>query len=216
MVSKKAEERRQRFLKVKEKYSDINDLIKENAEQDVNIIYTDDGTILSVTPVSITLEDNRNKSVRFTKDQASILEGKNVSDYIIKTDPIHDTKHTILVRPQHIEHIKTSDFIEKIEKSKSRSYDVSIKLEKDTFIAKLSNKTKKLYKDIEPKLASIKGIKVFSFYLTINNDPHFMLHTVRCTLHDLLIKDQVKIDIPKNLTQCDVYTMKIFDKYVRT
>lgn len=216
MVSKKAEERRQRFLKVKEKYSDINDLIKENAEQDVNIIYTDDGTILSVTPVSTTLEDNRNKSVRFTKDQASILEGKNVSDYIIKTDPIHDTKHTILVRPQHIEHIKTSDFIEKIEKSKSRSYDVSIKLEKDTFIAKLSNKTKKLYKDIEPKLASIKGIKVFSFYLTINNDPHFMLHTVRCTLHDLLIKDQVKIDIPKNLTQCDVYTMKIFDKYVRT
>ena len=216
MISKKAEERRQRFLKVKEKYSDINDLIKENAEQDVNIIYTDDGTILSVNPVSITLEDNRNKSVRFTKDQASILEGKNVSDYIIKTDPIHDTKHTILVRPQHIEHIKTSDFIEKIEKSKSRSYDVSIKLEKDTFIAKLSNKTKKLYKDIEPKLASIKGIKVFSFYLTINNDTHFMLHTVRCTLHDLLIKDQVKIDIPKNLTQCDVYTMKIFDKYVRT
>ena len=216
MISKKAEERRQRFLKVKEKYSDINDLIKEQVESDVHVIFDDQGNILSISPVNADMDEGDNRKITFTREQVSILKDKNLNDYIIKTDPIHDTKHTILVRPQHIEHIKTSDFIEKIEKSKSRSYDVSIKLEKDTFIAKLSNKTKKLYKDIEPKTASIKGIKFFSFYLTVDNDPHFMLHTVRCTLHDLLIKDQVKIDIPKNLTQCDVYTMKIFDKYVRT
>jgi hypothetical protein len=216
MVSKTAESRRKRFLKIKENYSDINDMIRENAEQDVNILFSNEGSILSVMPVSVTLEEGENKIVRFTKDQASILEGKNVNDYIIKTDPIHDTKHTIIVRPQHINHIKTSDFIEKIEKSKSRSYDISIKLENDNFIAKLSSKTKKLYEDIDPKTASIKGIKFFSFYLTVDNDPHYMLHTVRCTLHDLLIKKQVKIKIPKNLTQCDVYTMKIFDKYVRT
>jgi hypothetical protein len=216
MVSKTAEARRKRFLKIKENYSDINDMIKENAEQDVNILFSNDGSILAVTPVSMTLEQGENKIVRFTREQASILEGKNVNDYIIKTDPIHDTKHTIIVRPQHITHIKTSDFIEKIEKSKSRSYDISIKLEKNNFIAKLSNKTKKLYKDIEPKSASIKGIKFFAFYLTIDNDPHYMLHTVRVTLNDLLINDEVKVKIPDNLTQCDVYTMKIFDKYVRT
>ena len=41
MISKKAEERRQRFLKVKEKYSDINDLIKEQVESDVHVIFDD-------------------------------------------------------------------------------------------------------------------------------------------------------------------------------
>lgn len=216
MVSKVAEARRKRFLKIKENYSDINDLIKEQAESDVHVIFDDQGNILSISPVNADMDEGDNKKITFTREQVSILKDKNLNDYIIKTDPIHDTKHTIVVRPQHVQHLKTSDFIEKIEKSKSKKYDISIKLEDDIFIAKLSSKTKKLYEDIDPKTASIKGIKFFSFYLTVDNDPHYMLHTVRCTLHDLLIEKQVKIKIPKNLTQCDVYTMKIFDKYVRT
>ena len=43
-----------------------------------------------------------------------------------------------------------------------------------------------------------------------------MLHTERVTLKDLIENTSVERNIPLELTQCDVYTMKIFDKYVRT
>ena len=160
--------------------------------------------------------DNNLSKAIFTKEQVQILEGKNWGDYMVKTDPIHATKHTIAVRPIEKQFVKTSDFLEKIEFSKSRSYDVSVKLNDNIFTVKLSNKTKKQFKDIDTKIASIKSIRQFTFYITAENDPHYMLHTERVTLKDLIENTSIERKIPLELAQCDVYTMKIFDKYVRT
>jgi len=217
MVSKLANERRKRFLKLKENYEDVNDLIKEQLEKDLIVVFESNGSILSVSPNDMGHEDsdNLNKAI-FTKEQVKILEGKNWNDYIVKTDPIHATKHTIAVKPIEKQFVKTSDFLEKIELSKSRSYDISVKLKDNTFTVKLSNKTKKQFKDIDTKIASIKSIRQFAFYITAENDPHYMLHTERVTLKDLIDNTSVEREIPLELTQCDVYTMKIFDKYVRT
>ena len=218
MVSKLANERRKRFLKLKENFEDVNDLIKEQLERDIIIVFDSDGSILSVSPNDMGHDFsniNLSKAI-FTKDQVKILEGKNWNDYIVKTDPIHNTKHTIAVKPIEKQFVKTSDFLEKIELSKSRSYDISVKLKDNIFIVKLSNKTKKQFKDIDTKIASIKSIRQFAFYITAENDPHYMLHTERVTLKDLIENTSVERNIPLELTQCDVYTMKIFDKYVRT
>jgi len=218
MVSKLANERRKRFLKLKENYEDVNDLIKEQLERDIIIVFDSDGSILSVSPNDMghDFSNNNLSKAIFTKDQVKILEGKNWNDYIVKTDPIHNTKHTIAVKPIEKQFVKTSDFLEKIELSKSRSYDISVKLKDNIFIVKLSNKTKKQFKDIDTKIASIKSIRQFAFYITAENDPHYMLHTERVTLKDLIENTSVERNIPLELTQCDVYTMKIFDKYVRT
>ena len=218
MVSKIANERRKRFLKLKENYEDVNDLIKEKLERDIIIVFDSDGSILSASPNDMGHDfanNNLSKAI-FTKEQVKILEGKNWNDYIVKTDPIHTTKHTIAVKPIEKQFVKTSDFLEKIELSKSRSYDVSVILKDNTFIVKLSNKTKKQFKDIDTKIASIKSIRQFAFYITAENDPHYMLHTERVTLKDLIENVSIERKIPLELAQCDVYTMKIFDKYVRT
>ncbi len=218
MVSKLANERRKRFLKLKENYEDVNDLIKEQLGRDVIVVFDSNGSILSVSPNDMghDFSDNNLSKAIFTKEQVQILEGKNWSDYMVKTDPIHATKHTIAVRPIEKQFVKTSDYLEKIEFSKSRSYDVSVKLNDNIFTVKLSNKTKKQFKDIEPKIASIKSIRQFAFYITAENDPHYMLHTERVTLKDLIENVSIERKIPLELAQCDVYTMKIFDKYVRT
>ena len=218
MVSSKAEARRKKFIKLKQNYEDINDLIKEQLERDLIVVFNSDGNILSVSPNDMghDFSDKDLSKAIFTKEQVKILEGKNLSDYMVKTDPIHATKHTITVRPTEKQFVKTSDFLEKIELSKSRSYDVSVKLKDNTFTVKLSNKTKKQFKDIDTKIASIKSIRQFAFYITAENDPHYMLHTERVTLKDLIENTSIERKIPLELAQCDVYTMKIFDKYVRT
>jgi len=218
MVTKVANERRKRFLKLKENYEDVNDLIKAQLERDIIIVFDSKGNILSVSPndVGHDFSDKDLSKAIFTKEQVTILEGRNWNDYMVKTDPIHATKYTIAVKPTEKQFVKTSDFLEKIELSKSRSYDVSVKLSDNTFTVKLSNKTKKQFKDIDTKIASIKSIRQFAFYITAENDPHYMLHTERVTLKDLIENTSIERKIPLELAQCDVYTMKIFDKYVRT
>ena len=218
MVTKLANERRKRFLKLKENYEDVNDLIKAQLDRDIIIVFDSKGNILSVSPndVGHDFSDKDLSKAIFTKEQVTILEGRNWNDYMVKTDPIHATKYTIAVKPTEKQFVKTSDFLEKIELSKSRSYDVSVKLSDNTFTVKLSNKTKKQFKDIDTKIASIKSIRQFAFYITAENDPHYMLHTERVTLKDLIENTSIERKIPLELAQCDVYTMKIFDKYVRT
>jgi len=218
MVSSKAEARRKKFIKLKQNYEDVNDLIKKQLERDVIVVFDSNGVILSVSPNDLghDFSDKDLSKAIFTKEQVKILEGRNWNDYIVKTDPVHATKHTIAVRPTEKQFVKTSDFLEKIESSKSRSYDIAVKLKDNTFTVKLSNKTKKQFKDIDTKIASIKSIRQFAFYITAENDPHYMLHTERVTLKDLIENTSIERKIPLELAQCDVYTMKIFDKYVRT
>jgi|TARA_R110001606_G_C15268550_1_gene639245 hypothetical protein len=217
MVSNKAEERRQRFLKIKEEFTDTNDLIRSMTERDVNIYIDKKGNILSASHGDMGHIENDNiKKIIFTKEQAGILKNADLSKYMIVTDPIHDTVHTIQVKQVEERYTKTTDFLEKIEKSKSKSYDISVNLKNKLLNIKLSKKNKKKYEGVETHKASINSIRQFTFYITAENDPHYMYHTCRVSLKDLLENDVVELPLPAELTHCDVYTMKIYDKYVRT
>jgi hypothetical protein len=63
---------------------------------------------------------------------------------------------------------------------------------------------------------SAKGHKELVFYFTSVNDPHFMIFIVKVKLKDLIKEGTVVTDTPKDLDRCSVYTLEIFDKYVRT
>jgi len=43
-----------------------------------------------------------------------------------------------------------------------------------------------------------------------------MIHTTNIVLSDLLENKTVERILPYDLSQCSIYTIKIFDKYVRT
>ena len=57
---------------------------------------------------------------------------------------------------------------------------------------------------------------IFLFYFTSLRDPHFLVHNINVSLEDLLTKVKVETKVPPKMNQCSVYTLKLFDKYVRT
>ena len=74
----------------------------------------------------------------------------------------------------------------------------------------------KEYKGTDLTQATAKGSKVLKFYFTSLNDPSYMIHTTNIVLPELLENKTVERILPYNLSQCSIYTIKIFDKYVRT
>ena len=107
-------------------------------------------------------------------------------------------------------------FVQHIEPSKSRSYDIKVGFKNGKFFAQASTKTKNKYKGKKPESISAKGNKDLVFYFTSVNDPHFLIFYIKIKLHELIKDGTVYQDAPKDLDQCSVYTLKLFDKYVRT
>ena len=42
-----------------------------------------------------------------------------------------------------------------------------------------------------------------------------MIYSVNVDLKDLISKDNVSMIVPANLNKCSIYTIKLFDTYVR-
>jgi len=210
-----AELRRQRFLANKEKYEgNYHAMQKAHYEKDVTVYFLEDGTITCVTKEEVDVKKEW-KSYVFAKDQVSILEGKNLNNFRVSQNPNDENTYYIELRPIDSLYVRSEDsFVHLIEYSKSRSFDIKVGFKQDKFYIQASNKTKKKYKDI--KSATAKGHKDLVFYFTSVNDPHFMIFMIKTTLSELLEEGTIYKDAPKDLDRCSVYSLKLFDKYVRT
>tara|TARA_B100001057_G_scaffold500643_1_gene616828 strand:+ start:2705 stop:3358 length:654 start_codon:yes stop_codon:yes gene_type:complete len=215
MALSEAEKRRRRFLKEKNKFSNFNQLVKHHKEKDQTVWFDNEGNILQISADYKRKKTVKEKSAVFTKEQLGILEGKDVNLYRVVQDAEIETVFTIDLKPLESPFVENDkEFLQLIPKSKSKVYDVKITLKKDKFTVKLHNKIIKKYKDIEPGLAVANGKKVLKFYLTSKNDPHFMDTTLNFNLSDLLKQKEITKKLSKNLDQCSIYTIKLFDKYV--
>ena len=215
MALSEAEKRRRRFVKEKNKYDDLNDLIKTNIEADVNVYFNENGDILQIGNIK-RKKSKSEKMIVMKREQTDILNGKNWNLYKIAQDPIVDTVFRIELRPTEDLFVKSDEeFLQKIEFDNSKSYDVSISIEEYSIIISLSKKAKKIFAKQDPQNVSIKGSKVLKFYFTAENDPHYMIHGINVFLKDLISQEKVSVKVPLDLIQCDVYTYKLFDKYVR-
>jgi len=215
MALSEAEKRRRRFVKEKNKFDDLNDLIKTNIEADVNVYFNENGDILQIGNIE-RKKSKSEKMIVMKREQTDILNGKNWNLYKIAQDPIVDTVFRIELRPTEDLFVKSDEeFLQKIEFDNSKSYDVFISVEDYFIVVGLSKKAKNIFAKQDPLNVSIKGSKVLKFYFTAENDPHYMIHGINVFLKDLITEDSVKIKVPLELNQCDVYTYKLFDKYVR-
>jgi hypothetical protein len=88
-------------------------------------------------------------------------------------------------------------------------------LTKTAFTVTLSKSTIEKYSSIDPLSATVNGQKVLKFYFTAPNNPHIMIHSEYISLKRLL-ENTVTIGTTTDLTQTSIYTVKAFDKYVRT
>jgi hypothetical protein len=214
MVSKEAEERRLRFQAAKEAAGGLAGLIKQELSKKPKVYFLDDGTIVSLSKEDIDLKEGW--QVReFDNEQVSILENNNWSLFYVKKDPLVDNLYSIESRPLESAVVSAENNSLLLIELGSKNYDCMCKLTSTDFTVSLSKKMLEKYADIDSTTATVNGQKVLKFYFTAPNDPHIMIHSEYISLKALLEKP-VTIKTTTDLTQTSIYTVKAFDKYVRT
>lgn len=214
MVSKEAEERRLRFQAAKEAAGGLARLIKQELSKKPKVYFLNDGTIVSISKEEIALREGW--QVReFDDEQIQILENNNWNLFYVKKDPLVDNLYSIESRPLESAVVSAENNSLLLIEPGSKDYDCNCKLTTTEFTVSLSKKTLEKYSDIDPSSATTNGQKVLKFYFTAPNDPHIMIHSEYIALRSLLEKP-VTVKTKIDLTQTSIYTVKAFDKYVRT
>ena len=218
MISE-AELRRQRFLEAKANAGGTAaDLIKQNSNTPARIYFDEQGTILCVT-TDIDTESMTHWThyYDFTREQVSILKNKNHNLFYIKQDPLVENLYSIESKPVESLYVTADEeFLSIVETKKTKNYDIECKLTANTLKILPSKQLVKKYQGIDPSNMVARGKKVLKFYLTAKNDPHFMFMTVNVGLAKLISSGSVEFNTDSDLSQCSIYTLKTFDKYVRT
>ena len=217
MALSEAEARRQRFLANKEKFDgNYYAMQKAEYEKDHTVYFLEDGTITCISKEEVKVLKEW-KSYVFSKEQVTILDGKNIDLYRVAQNPDDEDTYHIELKPIESLYVRNEDaFVQLIEYSKSRAFNIKVGFKNNKFVVTASAKTKNKYKDKELEKITAKGHKDLVFYFTSVNDPHFMIFFVKVPLKDLIKQGSVATDTPKDLDRCSVYTLEIFDKYVRT
>lgn len=216
MVSKEAEERRLRFQQAKEAAGSFAGLIRQELSRTPKVYFLADGTIVSISKDDIELKDGWHVR-EFDQEQLKILEDNNWSLFYVKKDPLVDNLYSIESKPLEsaVVSAENNSLLLVETSSKEYEYDCTCKLTKNAFTVNLSNKVLTQYKDADLTSATVNGQKILKFYFTAPNDPHIMIHSEYISLQALL-KNSVCISTKTDLTQTSIYTVKAFDKYVRT
>ena len=216
MISE-AEERRLKFLEAKKAAGgSAKDLMKQVESRPYTVYFDDAGTILCVTKEEVTPESFWTNSHEFTWEQVRILEGKNTNLFYVKKDQFIDNLYSIESRPTEKIHVSAdNDFLYLIPNN-IKDADIICNLDNNKFTVSLSETILKKYENVEKNLIAINGKKILKFFFTAKNDPHFMLCTISVALPNLVEKQTIVFELQDNLSQCSIYTAKVFDKYVRT
>lgn len=217
MVSE-AELRRQRFLNAKEAAGGTADqLIRSQRDKPVMVYFDDTGTIMCVTTDEVEpLPFWKNKH-QFTQDQVEILQRKNHNLFYVKQDPLVDNLFSIESRAVESQYVSAdSEFLTLVENNNTSAYDIKCNLTRFNFAVTAHKNLIKRYADVEPNNMVANGKKILKFYFTAPNDPHFMVNSFSINLANLISNSKVDIATTEDYSQCSVYTVKLFDKYVRT
>ena len=214
MVSKEAEERRLRFQAAKEAAGGLAGLIRQELAKQPKVYFLSDGTIVSVSKEDMPLKEGWQVK-EFSNEQVEILENNNWNLFYVKTDPLVDNLYSIESRPLESVVVSAENNSLLLIDTSSADYECMCNLTKTVFTVTLSKSTIEKYSSIDPISATVNGQKVLKFYFTAPNNPHIMIHSEYISLKRLL-ENTVTISTATDLTQTSIYTVKAFDKYVRT
>ena len=214
MVSKEAEERRLRFQAAKEAAGGLAGLIRQELAKQPKVYFLSDGTIVSRSKEDMELNEGWQVK-EFSNEQVEILENNNWNLFYVKTDPLVDNLYSIESRPLESVVVSAENNSLLLIDTSLIDYDCMCNLTKTAFTVTLSNSAMETYANIDPSSATVNGQKVLKFYFTAKNDPHIMIQSEYISLKRLL-ENTVTISTTTDLTQTSIYTVKAFDKYVRT
>ena len=215
MVSKEAEERRLRFLAAKEAAGgSFAGLMKQELAKKPKVYFLEDGTIVSITKEEIDVKDNW-LCQEFSDEQLEILEGSNWNLFYIKKDPLVDNLFSIESRPLESMVVSAQNNSLVLIEYDVEQPDCVCSLSDKEFSVNLTESCLKKYESIDIENATANGHRILKFYFTAKNDPHFIIHSEYISISKLLNSKTLVIPVNEDLTQCSIYTVKAFDKYVR-
>lgn len=156
--------------------------------------------------------------------QCQIIEespDKSINDFVILVDPNNEGVYTLMNKQIELESFKSvSGMLSAIKKVSnfSTAYDIKIEYtpEEENNNLKISINGKlrdNVIKNMDVENFSFKGASFFNLYFTTPCDPHFMYDQIKVSLVDLFKNKDNYFSITKELSEHDVFTKKIFDKY---
>ena len=83
------------------------------------------------------------------------------------------------------------------------------------FTVELGPKVIKAYKNVDINSAVVRGQSVLKFYFTTYKEPSFLEYNFNVSFKKLLQEQKVEVNLPYQMDQSSIYTVKLFDKYVR-
>jgi hypothetical protein len=215
-ITDQALARKQRFLQVKQEVggaAGISDYFKNISNK---VWFTEQGDIMSISKEHNADMTAQYKVAEFTDEQIAILKDKNWNLYRIEQDRTCEGVFYLSVKPQEAVHMNQEfEFLTLVPEPDDDSYDIKIRLKGKVFTVWLSEPIKKLYTNIPIESAVKNGKKQLIFYITTLDDPSFLLETVVIRLCDLLENDKVTTKLGHKWADVSVYTVKVFNKYVR-
>ena len=215
MVTKVAQARRKEFLASKKEFGNIEEMTKAFHTTKFTVWYDDYGEIKCCSKEPNKVFDKKFKSAQFTDDEVAIFKNSNWGMYRVRTDDKEETVHYIELRPIDEIITKQHDFLSEIEKGSVRGADIKVKVTGKTFIVALCPKAIKAYKDIDPTTAVVRGQTTLKFYFTTYKEPSFLEYNFNVSFRKLLENKEVTVTLPYKMDQSSIYTVKLFDKYVR-
>ena len=215
MVTKVADARRKAFLESKEKFGNIEQMTKAFHTSKYTVWFDAEGDIKCCSKESKEVFDKKFNSAKFTDSEVAIFKNSNWGLYRVRTDDKVDSVHYIELRPIDDIITKQDDFLSEIEKGSVRGADIKVKVAGKKFTVALCPKVIKEYKDVDPDTAVIRGQTTLKFYFTTYKEPSFLEYNFNVPFRKLLVDKTITVTLPYEMNQSSIYTVKLFDKYVR-
>tara|TARA_R110000782_G_scaffold51133_3_gene110447 strand:- start:1215 stop:1868 length:654 start_codon:yes stop_codon:yes gene_type:complete len=205
--------RKKLFLEEKKKAGGFDELVKITENRELRLYFDERGDIMSLTregpeqlnPLWITAE--------FDQHHLNQLEEKDINQFWVVTDSAGKCK--IALRPQATVYASMPDDATAKIPFGEGDADLFVSISESKATIWLSPATIESFKGTYPIQATVKGKRIFKFFLADPNEKGVIFDTITISMVELLTDAKISKDIIADLRHCEVITAPLFDKYLR-
>jgi|TARA_R110000851_G_scaffold88422_2_gene193151 hypothetical protein len=205
------------------KLHELEQARKAQAQSDKHVYFDESGNIVYYGRTESDEYVDSNHAV-LSYDQCMIIEdssNKTTNDFIIIVDPTTEGVYTLVNKQIELETFKSATkMLSLIKKTKAPTSAYDIKIEynpaeaTENLTVSLNEKIRNnVMKNMDVNNFTFKGANFINLYFTTEKDPHFMFDTIKVDLVNLFKDGKQDFSISTELSGCDLFTKKIFDKY---
>lgn len=212
-ISEQALARKKRFLEEKGTAGGFKELIEKVDKRQLRLYFDERGDIMSLTndmpdkvnPLWLTYD--------FDQHDLAVLKEKDLNQFWVVTDSKGKSK--INLRPQATVYATMpADNLVTVEFGEGKA-DLYFNLTEDSAIVELDQSVKDRYVGTYPIQATVKGKRIFKFFISDPEQMNIIYDTVTVSMVELLTERTIVKPLLADLRHCQVHTVPLLDKYLR-